>query len=161
MAAAIAKASHSAFVSCSSDFISQNVENLMPLGYMPGIILNDRKRLTSGNASNDRERSEMAYGDSLRVPALFQDSAMSYTAVSRRKKLPARYASFVMPFVLSIMMTFVVSLIATVKNLGFTHPDLAPNWMSAWGISWLVAFPVLLLILPLVRKIVGFVCEKP
>ncbi|KHF76479.1 hypothetical protein PJ15_3235 [Acinetobacter sp. neg1] len=26
-------------------------------------------------------------------------------------------------------------------------------WLSAWGISWLIAFPVLLLVLPIVRKI--------
>ncbi|PYE86549.1 DUF2798 domain-containing protein [Phyllobacterium leguminum] len=86
---------------------------------------------------------------------------MQYSVNSRRWKLPARYASVVMPFILSIMMTFVVSLISTAKSLGLGHPDLAPNWMSAWGISWLIAFPVLLMILPMVRRIVAFVCERP
>lgn len=77
----------------------------------------------------------------------------------RRRKLPARYASIVMPFILSIMMTFVVSLIATAKNLGFAHPELASNWMSSWALSWLIAFPVLLAILPVVRKMVSLVCH--
>ncbi|NKB79144.1 DUF2798 domain-containing protein [Ochrobactrum daejeonense] len=78
---------------------------------------------------------------------------------ARRRKLPARYASIVMPFILSIMMTFVVSLVATAKSLGIGHPDLASSWMSSWALSWLIAFPVLLTILPIVRKIVSFVCH--
>jgi hypothetical protein len=31
--------------------------------------------------------------------------------------------------------------------------------MQAWGLSWLIAFPVLLLILPLVRRIVAALVE--
>ncbi len=84
---------------------------------------------------------------------------MSQFNGSRRRKLPARYASIVMPLILSIMMTFVVSLIATAKSLGFTHPDLAYNWMTSWALSWVIAFPVLLAILPMVRKMVSFVCH--
>lgn len=57
---------------------------------------------------------------------------MSRFECARRRKLPARYASIVMPFILSIMMTFIVSLIATAKSLGFTHPELASSWMGAW-----------------------------
>ncbi|MBC2885984.1 DUF2798 domain-containing protein [Ochrobactrum sp. CM-21-5] len=86
---------------------------------------------------------------------------MSQFDSSRSRKLPARYASIVMPLILSIMMTFIVSLIATGNSLGFTHPDLALNWMSAWGLSWLIAFPVLLLILPIVRRVVSLLCEQP
>ncbi len=84
---------------------------------------------------------------------------MSQFNGSRRRKLPARYASIVMPFILSVMMTFVVSLIATAKSLGFAHPDLAYSWMTSWALSWTIAFPVLLAILPVVRKMVGFVCH--
>lgn len=84
---------------------------------------------------------------------------MSEFSDSRRRKLPARYASVVMPFILSIMMTFIVSLIATTKNLGFSHPDLAYSWMTSWALSWVIAFPVLLAILPIVRKMVGLICH--
>lgn len=75
-------------------------------------------------------------------------------------KLPARYIPVVMPFILSVLMTSVVSLIATLKNLGFSA-DLLSHWMPAWGLSWIVAFPVLLLVLPLVRRLVSIVCHKP
>ncbi|MFK0684021.1 DUF2798 domain-containing protein [Ochrobactrum sp. BD67] len=85
---------------------------------------------------------------------------MSQFECARRRKLPARYASIVMPFILSIMMTFIVSLIATAKSLGLTNPDLASSWMGAWGLSWVVAFPVLLAILPVVRRLVAIVCHS-
>ncbi|TIS62582.1 MAG: DUF2798 domain-containing protein [Mesorhizobium sp.] len=77
---------------------------------------------------------------------------------SRRRKLPARYASVVSPLVLSLLMTFIVSFISTLKSLGLHH-DLPAIWLTAWGLSWLVAFPTLLLVLPVVRRIVGWLCE--
>jgi len=84
---------------------------------------------------------------------------MSQFECARRRKLPARYASIVMPFILLIMMTFIVSLIATAKTLGIAHPNLASSWMTAWALSWVVAFPVLLAILPIVRRMVAMVCD--
>lgn len=79
---------------------------------------------------------------------------------ARFRRLPARWAGFVMPLILSVLMTFVVSAVATWRSLGF-HPDLPATWMSSWGLSWLVAFPTLLLVLPLVRRIVAGIVEPP
>ncbi|UMY18269.1 DUF2798 domain-containing protein [Methylobacterium organophilum] len=70
------------------------------------------------------------------------------------RRLPARYAAILMPFVLSLLMTFVVSGIATLKSLGLSAAFLQ-TWPGAWAISWVVAFPTLLLVMPLVRRIVG------
>ena len=67
-------------------------------------------------------------------------------------KLPSRYGSLVMPLLLSVFMTCIVSLISTVKGMGVS-PRLTAMWLSAWWVSWLVAFPVLLLVLPVVRKV--------
>ena len=64
-----------------------------------------------------------------------------------RGKLPARYAAIVMPLVLSVLMTFVVSAISTLRSLGPT-PAFIATWPAAWAISWLVAFPTLLAVLP-------------
>ncbi len=75
------------------------------------------------------------------------------------RKLPAKYMSIVMPLFLSIMMSAIVSFIATLKAIGFDN-GLFMQWLQAWGISWLVAFPVLLVVLPLVRKLAGMVVEK-
>lgn len=76
------------------------------------------------------------------------------------RKLPARYAPIVMPFVVSILMTAVVSVISTLRSLGATPAFLA-TWPGAWALSWLVAFPTLLMVLPLVRRIVACVVASP
>jgi hypothetical protein len=78
----------------------------------------------------------------------------------RLKKLPSRFGSLVTPLVLSLLMTCVVSLIATLRALGFSE-RLFGAWLDAWGLSWLVAFPVLLFVLPLVRRVVVLFVESP
>ena len=74
------------------------------------------------------------------------------------RKIPNRYASIVLPFLLSIIMTFVVSCISTLRSMGFEHFSFN-TWVYAWGISWLIAFPVLLLVLPIVRKITMLIVQ--
>ncbi|MGY4302962.1 hypothetical protein ACVIJ6_000205 [Bradyrhizobium sp. USDA 4369] len=86
---------------------------------------------------------------------------MKQTAEPRsRGRLPARYAAVIMPLTLSVLMTFVVSAIATLRSLGPT-PAFIATWPAAWAISWVVAFPTLLAVLPLVRRIVALVVETP
>lgn len=78
----------------------------------------------------------------------------------RLRKLPARYASVVLPLFLSVLMTCIVSLISTLHGVGAV-PGMFRIWMGAWGLSWVIAFPILLLVLPLVKMATGFVVEKP
>jgi Protein of unknown function (DUF2798) len=66
-------------------------------------------------------------------------------------KLPARYAGIVMPLLLSVFMTCIVSGISTLRSLG-PVPGFVGMWFSAWALSWVVAFPTMLLVMPLVRK---------
>ncbi|CAM9384770.1 DUF2798 domain-containing protein [Acinetobacter bereziniae] len=74
------------------------------------------------------------------------------------RKIPNRYTAIVMPFFLSIIMTFIVSCISTLRSMGFDNFSVN-TWVSAWGISWLIAFPVLLLVLPIVRKITMLIVQ--
>ena len=80
--------------------------------------------------------------------------------MSMFRRLPSRYAPVVMRVILSVLMTFVVSAISTLKSLGPT-PAFLVTWPIAWALSWLVAFPTLLVVLPLVRRIVALVVEPP
>lgn len=82
---------------------------------------------------------------------------MTFSSFATRR-LPPRYAAFVMPFVLSILMSLIVSGVSTLKSLGIGTAFLS-TWPIAWFLSWLVAFPTLLLVLPLVRRIVSIVVE--
>lgn len=84
----------------------------------------------------------------------------STTGKSNWPRIPARYAGLVMPLLLSFFMTFLVSLISTVRSLGLAD-GLVRIWMGAWLLSWMVAFPALLLVQPLVRRIMVWVVEKP
>ncbi len=76
------------------------------------------------------------------------------------KKLPAKFNAVAFPFVLSILMSCIISGVSTLRVLGFQDGFLS-KWMLAWGVSWLVAFPTVLFILPIVRKIVGAFVEAP
>ena len=76
------------------------------------------------------------------------------------RKLPARSAAWVMPLLLSLLMTFIVSLISTVRVAGLTL-ELPRLWLSAWALSWVVAFPTLLLVLPVVRRATAAIVAQP
>jgi hypothetical protein len=76
------------------------------------------------------------------------------------KKLPARYNVIAMPLALSVLMTCIVSGISTFSSVGFVD-GAAGKWMQAWGLSWIVAFPTMLFVFPMVRRLVGLVVEPP
>ena len=69
-----------------------------------------------------------------------------------RRKLPPGYATVVLPLLLSIIMTAIVSFISTVRSIGLAKHLLA-IWLSAWGLSLLIAFPTSLFVLPLARRL--------
>lgn len=75
-------------------------------------------------------------------------------------KLPARYAGVVAPLLLSVLMTCLVSFVSLLRSVGWT-PELPALWLSAWWMSWLVAFPTLLLVLPLVRRATALLVDAP
>ena len=77
-----------------------------------------------------------------------------------QKKLPARYNLVAMPLALSFLMTFIVSGISTFNGVGFVA-GVVEKWMQAWGLSWIVAFPIMLFVLPVVRRIVAIFVEPP
>ncbi len=76
------------------------------------------------------------------------------------RKLPARYAEFVLPLLRSLIMTCVVSLISTLRSVGWVE-HLLQLWLGAWALSWLVAFPLLLVVLPLARIMTSWLVERP
>jgi hypothetical protein len=73
------------------------------------------------------------------------------------KKLPVSAHRFVMPFFLSMLMTIVVSGISIVRVAGFG--GLREHWLGSWLWSWAIAYPALLLVFPIVRRIVSYLVE--
>ncbi|WP_374309764.1 DUF2798 domain-containing protein [Dongia sp.] len=76
------------------------------------------------------------------------------------RKLPARAQVVVMPMILSLLMSGVVSSISTLKAIGWAEVTL-PRLLQAWGVSYLIAFPAALLVMPVVRRIVALLVEIP
>jgi hypothetical protein len=74
--------------------------------------------------------------------------------------MPARYAPILFGFLLSALMSFLVSGIATFRNFGLLDGFFG-LWISAWLPSWLIAFPVVLVVAPVARRIVGLVVKAP
>jgi hypothetical protein len=90
-----------------------------------------------------------------------QSNMLSSDAQARsRRKLPAKYNSLMLPFFLSLFMTAIISAITTLLNVGFAA-DVMRLWLLAWASSWVIGFPTLLVVLPLVRRLVGALVEQP
>jgi len=74
--------------------------------------------------------------------------------------MPARFAPVLFGFVLSALMSFLVSGIATFRNAGLVDGFLS-LWIGAWLPSWLIAFPVVLVVAPIARRLVGLLVKVP
>lgn len=68
--------------------------------------------------------------------------------------IPKRFENMVFGLLLAGMMTFFVSAISTIMGLGISNPAFFSSWMRSWMTSWVFAFPIVLFVAPLVRRIV-------
>ena len=66
-----------------------------------------------------------------------------------------RFAPILFGFLLSGLMSLVVSGIATVRAVG-----LVDGFPALWMSSWLVAFPTVLVVAPLVRRLVAGIVRE-
>jgi hypothetical protein len=57
-------------------------------------------------------------------------------------------------------MTFLVSGVATYRALGWV-PGMVRTWMTSWGIAWLIAFPTMVVMMPIVRRWLARIIEEP
>jgi len=68
--------------------------------------------------------------------------------------IPARMAPILFGFILSGLMSLIVSGIATVRAAGLAD-GVFGLWMGAWITSWLVAFPTVLVVAPMTPRVVA------
>ena len=71
-----------------------------------------------------------------------------------------RFAPPLFGLVLSALMSFVVSGVATFRNAGLID-GFVGLWINAWLLSWLIAFPVVLVVAPIARRFVGMLVKAP
>jgi len=75
-------------------------------------------------------------------------------------KLPARYGRFVMPLILTFLMTFAVAGISTWIVVESFSLFLLKSWLKSWMVSWVIAFPAMVMLMPVTRRLVALVVRK-
>ena len=73
-------------------------------------------------------------------------------------KIPRRHAGLLLAFFTSLLMSCLMSLVVTVRHVGFVA-DVWPLWFEAFPVAFVVAFPTVLVVLPLARRLVEQVTE--
>ena len=67
--------------------------------------------------------------------------------------IPRKFEPVLFGFVLSGLMSLLVAGIATLRATG-AGPGFLPLWATSWLTAWLFAFPAVLLVSPLARRVV-------
>jgi hypothetical protein len=68
--------------------------------------------------------------------------------------IPARYSHILFGFILSGLMSCMVSCVSTLRIMGLADGFIG-NWMSAWTVGWALAFPAVLVVAPITRRLVA------
>lgn len=69
-----------------------------------------------------------------------------------RPFIPRKLEHIAFGFLLSCFMSLLISGVATFLAIGFA-PNFTSSWLSAWLSSWAIAFPTVLVVAPIVRRI--------
>lgn len=69
-------------------------------------------------------------------------------------RIPAKYSNLLFGALLSTIMVTIISGTVVLVNQGLT-PELPRQWLKGFATAWPIAFPSVLVIAPIVRKIVA------
>lgn len=70
-------------------------------------------------------------------------------------RIPARFAPVLFGAILSAIMVSVVSAAVLLVDQGWTA-DFPARWLKGFLSTWPIAFPTILVVAPIVRKLVGY-----
>ena len=76
------------------------------------------------------------------------------------RRLPSHYGRFVMPLILTFLMTFAVAGISTWIAVESLSVFFLKSWMKSWMVSWVVAFPAMVMLMPVTQRIVALIVRK-
>ena len=66
--------------------------------------------------------------------------------------VPAKHQHILVSFLMAFIMSCIMSLVISVINVGWID-GIASVWLKAWGTAFAIAFPIILLIGPVVCKL--------
>jgi hypothetical protein len=73
-------------------------------------------------------------------------------------KINKRFAPLINAILMAIVLPFFMTLVVSLANIGFTE-RLVGAWMKTWAIAAVAAFPLILILAPLIKKVVGRITE--
>lgn len=80
--------------------------------------------------------------------------------VGRVPKLPPKYALVLAPLMMSGLMSGIVCAVNLLRAMGWSWEAVAA-WPLTWLMAWAVAFPAVLLVMPMVKRITGALVRQP
>jgi hypothetical protein len=72
--------------------------------------------------------------------------------------IPKKHTAYVFSFFMALLMSSIMSSIISIFNVGLID-GIVVIWLKAWTLAFVIAFPTLTLITPMVRKLVSIVVE--
>lgn len=73
--------------------------------------------------------------------------------------LSPKYHRYAFSFFMALLMSCIMSLVISLFNVGFVD-DIFSIWMKAWAFAFVVAFPAITLVSPIVHKLVSLVIRS-
>lgn len=70
-----------------------------------------------------------------------------------------KYQSVVFAFFMALLMSCLMSFVISVFNVGLVN-NIVTIWLRAWSFAFIVAFPAVLLVAPLVHRLVNVFVKK-
>ena len=71
----------------------------------------------------------------------------------------AKYQHIVFAIFMAAMMSCLMSLVISVFNVGLVE-NIVHIWFKAWGFAFIIAFPAVVVVTPVVRKMVSLVIDN-
>ncbi len=73
--------------------------------------------------------------------------------------IPKKYTPLVFSFFMSLLMSGIMSFAISLINLGWVDGMLW-IWLKAWSVAFVIAFPAIVTVTPLVRRLVALVVRE-
>ncbi len=73
--------------------------------------------------------------------------------------IPNKFAQYAFSFFMALLMSGLMSFVITLYNLGWVE-DILFVWLKAWQFAFIVAFPSIVLLSPVVRFLVTMVVKQ-
>ena len=70
--------------------------------------------------------------------------------------IPQKYTPYVFSFFMALLMSCIMSFVICVYNFGLVD-NIISIWLQAWWFAFMVAFPIVIVVSPLVGKLVVLV----